>query len=168
MSEPFLAEIRIFAGHFAPAGWAYCNGQLLPISQNTAYFSLVGTTYGGDGETTFALPNLEDRVPIGKGNGPGLPLYAQGQKGGSETVALTVNEMPAHTHAMTGTDADADARTPANARYAHTVGDEGYALNEAGTATSPTEASGTGAAHNNMQPYLVMSYITALVGVYPS
>ena len=104
MSDPFVAEIKIFAGNFAPRGWAFCNGQLLPIAQNTALFSLIGTTYGGDGRTTTALPNMEDRAPMHPGNGPGLTNRRLGERGGVETVTLSASNMPAHAHLFVGTN----------------------------------------------------------------
>src|SRR6266852_2277677 len=117
MANPFVAEIRMFAGNFAPKGWALCNGQLMPISQNTALFSLLGTTYGGDGKSTFALPNLEGSAPIHAGEGPGLSLYDLGQSGGTETVTLLNSEMPMHTHALRCQSQDpADQPAPSPAR----------------------------------------------------
>jgi len=168
LSEPFTAEIRIFAGNYAPSGWAFCNGQLIPIGQNTAYFSLVGTTYGGDGESTFALPNLQDRVPVGVGSGPGLDPVQQGEKGGAETVTLSEANLPAHTHPLQGTNADAELRSPDGGRFAATIGEETYASASEGSNDTLVVAEGGGQSHDNMQPYLVMSYITALVGLYPS
>ena len=116
MSEPFVAEIRIFAGNFAPRSWAFCNGQLLPIAQNTALFSLIGTTYGGDGRTTTALPNLQDRVPMHPGNGPGLTSRRLGQNGGTTTETLSVAQIPSHTHNMQGRSDSADLNAPASNR----------------------------------------------------
>lgn len=168
MSEPFVAEIRIFAGNFAPRGWAFCDGQLLPIAQNTALFSLIGTTYGGDGRTTTALPNMKGRAPMHPGRGPGLTSRRLGQQGGSETVTLSEAQMPGHNHQMNISNEDGDRRDPTN-RY---IG--------RGTAQfGPTPAGGTldsrvlpneggGQLHQNMQPFLTMYFIIALVGLYPS
>ena len=170
MSEPFIAEIRIFAGNFAPRGWAFCNGQLLPISQNTALFSLIGTTYGGDGRTTTALPNLEGRAPMHPGRGPGLTDRRLGQRGGVEMVTLTEAQMPSHQHSV-----EAD-QTPAN--LTNPIGNFAARGRGVGVYTStnnpvPMEANaitntGGSQAHNNMQPYLTINFIIALVGLYPS
>jgi microcystin-dependent protein len=174
MSEPFVAEIRIFAGNFAPRGWAFCNGQLLPISQNTALFSLIGTTYGGDGRTTTALPNLEGRAPMHPGRGPGLTDRRLGQRGGVETVTLTEAQMPNHNHTLmvspnpgetpgpnSGGNANALARSVGGAIY-------GNAASEVPMAEQSMPDAGGSQAHNNMQPYLTMNFIIALVGLYPS
>lgn len=173
MSEPFVAEIRIFAGNFAPLGWAFCDGQLLPISQNTALFSLIGTTYGGDGRTTTALPNLQGRAPMHPGRGPGLTSRRLGQKGGVEMVTLSEAQMPSHTHAMRGTAAGlsglANSSDPADAAFAITTGDS---YSDAGDLVSMAQQAlpdaGGSQPHNNMQPFLTMSFIIALVGLYPS
>jgi microcystin-dependent protein len=168
MSNPFIAEIRIFAGNFAPRGWAFCNGQILPISQNTALFSLLGTTYGGDGRTNFALPNLQGRFPMHPGQGPGLSLRSLGEINGSEAVTLTINELPAHAHAL---NAAADATsvvptgllpgTPASAKI------YGGTSNPTTLAGAAVGASGGSQPHNNMQPYLTLNFIIALQGVFP-
>ncbi len=172
MSEPFIAEIRIFAGNFAPRGWAFCNGQLLPIAQNTALFSLIGTTYGGDGRTTTALPNLKGRAPMHPGRGPGLTSRRVGQRGGVETVTLTEAQMPNHTHAFEGSSDPPDSRQPGNSLAAQPAGRGAGVLY--GTA-SPVDQdprtvgnAGGSQAHNNLQPFLVINYIIALVGSYPS
>lgn len=170
MSEPFTAEIRIFAGNFAPRGWAFCNGQLLPISQNTALFSLIGTTYGGDGRTTTALPNLEGRAPMHPGRGPGLTSRRLGQQGGSETETLSEAQMPNHNHTAQGTTNSANQRTPAN-HLAATGGGRGtnfYSNAASSGAFKELINTGGGQAHNNMQPFLAMNFIIALVGLYPS
>jgi len=173
MSEPFVAEIRIFAGNFAPRGWAFCNGQLLPISQNTALFSLIGTTYGGDGRTTTALPNLEGRAPMQPGRGPGLTDRRLGQRGGVETVTLTEAQMPNHSHTMRA-DGSTGGPLGGGANAADPVDNFlGATVKYQSSSSSPVsmeELSHTGGsqAHNNMQPYLTMNFIIALVGLYPS
>ncbi|MEZ5940529.1 MAG: tail fiber protein [Planctomycetaceae bacterium] len=172
MSDPFIAEVKIFAGNFAPRGWAFCEGQLLPIAQNTALFSLLGTTYGGDGRTTFGLPNLKGRAPMGPGNGPGLTPRQWGQTGGSETVTLNVNQMPQHTHSATvtlspGNDDDPGGNYLAGGGQAATLL---YTANtaSANSALAPLPNAGGSQAHNNMMPYISMYYIIALQGIYPS
>jgi microcystin-dependent protein len=170
MSEPFVAEVRIFAGNFAPRGWAFCNGQLLPIAQNTALFSLIGTTYGGDGRTTTALPNLQDRVPMHPGRGPGLSNRRLGEKGGADTVTLTNGQIPSHTHTMRGVSNAPNVSPPSGARLAaapmYEAGDSGGLGPMASAAMSIN--TGGGQPHNNLQPYLGLYFIIALVGVYPS
>lgn len=172
MSSPFVAEIRMFAGNFAPTGWAQCNGQLLPISQNTALFSLLGTFYGGDGKSTFALPNLQGCTPIAQGQGQGLSDRFLGETSGSEFITLIVSEMPAHTHSVKAYTGDpADSRIP-NATAALGVPSPGSLYN---TATSPLgtmapqaiTAAGGSSPHNNMQPYLTVTFIIAMQGVFP-
>lgn len=176
MSEPFIAEIRIFAGNFAPRGWAFCNGEILPISQNTALFSLIGTTYGGDGRSTTALPNLEGRAPMHPGRGPGLTTRRLGQRGGVEMVTLTEAQLPNHRH-----DMQAVQRTQATRGNSLDPAGNLLATPETGTAyvddvaadhvTMATDMIGnTGGsqAHNNLQPFLTMNFIIALVGLYPS
>ena len=172
MSEPFIAEIRIFAGNFGPRGWAFCDGQLLPIQQNSALFSLVGTTYGGDGRTTVGLPNLQARAPMQPGTGPGLTTRRLGQIGGVETVKLTELQMPSHNHALRGRANDADTEDPGNAILARSapLGDQQYKI---GGQTVPMHASaldttGGTQSHNNMPPYLVLNFIIALQGLFPS
>jgi microcystin-dependent protein len=170
MSEPFVAEIRIFAGNFAPRGWAFCNGQLLPISQNTALFSLIGTTYGGDGRTTTALPNLQGRAPMHPGRGPGLTARQLGQRGGAETVTLSEAQMPNHTHTLRGTVSRGSAGLPGGNAFNRSVGDTAYhtPTNLTGMSSAMAANAGGGQAHNNMQPYLAINFIIALVGLYPS
>jgi microcystin-dependent protein len=178
MSDPFVAEIKIFAGNFAPRGWAFCNGQLLPIAQNTALFSLIGTTYGGDGRTTTALPNLEDRAPMHPGNGPGLTSRRLGETGGVATVTLSASNMPTHDHAFLGTDSPASTNAPGNDPASASIvarSVDGNAYDS--TATSPDGSlhettlsnfgSGTPGGYNNLQPYLKLNFIIALVGTYP-
>ena len=176
MSEPFIAEIKIFAGNFAPRGWAFCNGQLLPIAQNTALFSLIGTTYGGDGRTTTALPDLQGRAPMHPGRGPGLTSRRLGQKGGAESITLSEAQMPSHNHSITA-DANpggfggggADSPDPVGHFLASTSGSgQFYASGTADSSMAATTTTGGGAAHNNDQPFLAMNFIIALVGLYPS
>ena len=171
MSEPFVAEIRIFAGNFAPRGWAFCNGQLLPVSQNTALFSLIGTTYGGDGRSTTALPNLQGRIPMHPGRGPGLTNRRLGQRGGVEMVALSEAQMPNHTHTAEGQDETGDTNSPDGAFVARPFG-RGSNLYAAGSSTpvkmNTLEDAGGSQVHNNMQPFLTIPFIIALVGLYPS
>jgi microcystin-dependent protein len=170
MADPFVAEIRIFPFNFAPKGWAFCNGQLLPISQNTALFSLLGTTYGGDGKSTFALPNLQGSAPMHPGQGPGLSLYDLGESGGSESVTLLLTEMPAHNHGM-----KADALDPAdtnivsaNASFALSTGGTLYqAASNSNLADQALSLTGLSLPHNNMMPYLTLNFCIALQGVFP-
>lgn len=169
MSEAYLGEVRLFAGNFAPRAWAFCDGQLLPIAQNTALFSLLGTTYGGDGQTTFALPDLRGRVPIGRGTGQGLDPYSWGERGGTETVTLTASQVPSHTHNIRGSSATASATTPEGNVLAEgtrrTLRAPGSpSAMDAGAITS-TGGSGS---HTNLQPYLGLNYIIALQGYFPS
>lgn len=167
--DPFVAEIRIFPFNFAPRGWAWCNGQLLPISQNTALFSLLGTTYGGDGRSTFALPDLQGRAPMHPGQGPGLSLHDLGETGGAETVALLESEIPAHTHQVRWSDLDGDLPLPGPVRaLGNSSGGLAYGTGTdavlAGQALAP---AGGGQPHNNLQPYLTFYFCIALQGVYP-
>jgi microcystin-dependent protein len=174
MSQPFIAEIRIFAGNFAPRGWAFCDGGLLPISQNTALFALIGTTYGGDGRTTTALPNLKGQAPMHPGNGPGLSSRRLGERGGSETSSLNTNQMPSHSHTAQASNDAATFGTPGNT---HVIGrgagrfDAFFgAANNLVDMQSPGSLNDTGGnqAHNNLQPFLTLNFIIALVGVFPS
>jgi microcystin-dependent protein len=169
MSDPFLGEIRMFGFNFAPYGWAMCNGQLLPISQNTALFSLLGTTYGGDGQTTFQLPNLQSRVAIHQGQGSGLSLYDIGQASGSETVTLTQNQMPQHSHSVSASSAPGTSGRPASAVPARSTG-EVYAGSSDGTTMSPSMIGNAGGSqpHTNIQPYLTLNFCIALQGIFPS
>ena len=176
MSEPFIAEIRMFAGNFAPRGWAFCNGQIMSIAQNTALFSLLGTTYGGNGQTTFGLPDLRGRVPVGMGQGPGLPNITEGEMAGEPNHTLNSNEMPAHTHTaqvtVKASSAEADSTSP-NGKVLASPEQAAIYGNGPGdvTMSSPnvnTSVAGGNQPHNNMQPYLGMNYIIALEGIYPS
>ena len=168
MSEPFLAEVRIFSGNFAPRGWAFCNGQLLPIAQNTALFSLIGTTYGGDGRTTFALPNLKDRLPMHPGRGPGLTSRTLGERTGVQTVTLNELEMPSHNHIIRANDAAAgDEALPTNNFIADVVFTENFE-NIGAMDSASLSVSGGGQSHANEQPYLAMYFCIATVGTFPS
>lgn len=169
MSSPFVAEIRIFAGNFAPTGWATCDGQLLPISQNTALFSLLGTFYGGDGKSTFALPNLQGAAPMHQGQGPGLTDRFIGESSGSEFVTLIESEMPAHNHFI---NARPGAGIPPSATPANNIAARSNQRPYSTTANAlmnPLFAgiSGSSLPHNNMQPYLTLTFIIALQGVFP-
>jgi microcystin-dependent protein len=171
MSNAYIGEIRLFAFNFAPLGWAVCNGQLLPIAQNTALFSLLGTYYGGDGKTTFALPNLQGRVPVHQGTGVGSTPFSIGQLGGSPEVALTKNEMPAHNHLVRAYDGDATVTNPAGAILAQTsaptyapAGPTSLVSMGHGTLTD----TGEGQAVSLLQPYLVLNFCIALSGIYPA
>lgn len=172
MADPFVAEIRIFGFNFAPTGWAQCNGQILPISQNTALFSLLGTYYGGNGQTTFALPNLQNSAHIGVGQGAGLSLYDVGQVGGEPYVTLIQSEMPAHNHNPSGKASGGLA--PATANVWGTSGTQRPAPNFYQTGAGNTlmhpialSLTGGGLPHNNMMPYLTLNFCIALQGVYP-
>lgn len=172
MADPFVAEIRIFPFNFPPRGWAWCDGQIIPISQNTALFSLLGTTYGGDGRSTFALPDLKGRSPMFYGQGPGLSLYDQGEVGGSETVSLLTSEMPAHTHTMRANDGDGSIPIPTGNVAAGPGADRNLFLYRDGPPNafmSPTAVTNAGGnqPHNNMQPYLTFYFCIALQGVFP-
>lgn len=174
MSEPFVAEIRIFAGNFAPRSWAFCNGQLLPVSQNTALFSLIGTTYGGDGRTTTALPNLQGRAPMHPGRGPGLTSRRLGQRGGAETDTLSEAQIPSHRHDLrgmaSGLSGVGNSIEPTNNAFAVTTGTsyQSATTNNTSMASQALENAGGSQAHNNLQPFIAMNFIIALVGLYPS
>jgi microcystin-dependent protein len=171
MADPFVAEIRIFPFNFNPKGWAFCDGQLLPISQNTALFSLLGTTYGGDGKSTFALPNMQGNVPMHPGQGPGLSLHDLGETGGSPTVTLLESEMPAHSHGLNASQADAIEPSPKDQKFATGIGVGYYGAPAAGTlvglAANALPPAGGDQPHNNMQPYLTLNFCIALQGVFP-
>jgi microcystin-dependent protein len=168
--DPFVAEIRIFPFNFAPKGWAWCDGQLLPLSQNTALFSLLGTTYGGDGKSNFALPDLQGRAPMHPGQGPGLSLHDLGETGGSETVSLLESEIPSHPHQLRGSIDDGDLRVPTPTRsLAKSGGGNIYNATQL-TAAMALEAlapAGGDQPHNNMEPYLTFYFCIALQGVFP-
>ena len=168
MSDPFIAEVKIFAGNFAPRGWAFCDGQLLPVAQNTALFSLIGTTYGGDGRTTTGLPNLQGRAPMHQGRGPGLTDRRLGQKIGTETVPLAANQVPQHSHGLRAADnlTQADPSSTVGAGPVAMYATGGNLQDMASDALG--SAGGAGAAHNNLQPFLAMTFIIAMTGIYPS
>ena len=170
MSEPFVGEIRMFAGNFAPRGWAFCDGQLLAVSQNDALFSLLGTIYGGDGRTTFGLPDLRGRVPIHAGSGPGLSPRRLGAKAGAEKVTLTVNQMPSHGHALQSSGEFADqsnpqGRVPARGAASGLWAEDFEPVNM--NSSSITNVGGS-RSHTNLMPFLCINFIIALFGIYPS
>lgn len=172
MADPFVAEIRIFPFNFAPKGWAWCDGQLMPLSQNTALFSLLGTTYGGDGKSTFALPDLQGRAPMHPGQGPGLSLHDLGETGGSETVTLLESEIPAHAHSINANATPANLAAPSAARaWARTQPGTSYKVpsGQPIVAFAPEALAPAGGdqPHNNMMPYLTFYFCIALQGVFP-
>ena len=168
--DPFVAEIRIFPFNFAPRGWAFCDGQIMPISQNTALFSLLGTTYGGNGQSTFALPNMQGNAPMHPGQGPGLSLHDLGEQSGSDTVTLLQAEMPAHNHPLKANTSTATKSLPSNNSFARGasmtpyVAPPGTPVPMAGHAITP---AGGDQPHNNLQPYLTLNFCIALQGVFP-
>lgn len=165
MAEPFLSEIRLFSFHFAPKGWAFCNGQLLQINQNQALFSLLGTTYGGDGRTTFALPDYRSRVPIHSGNG-----HTLGEKGGEQAHTITQQELPAHTHTVNATSNPASTTVPTGNWLADTKPSELYNASDGSMAMGAAMITNAGGSqpHLNMQPYLALNFCIALQGIFPS
>jgi microcystin-dependent protein len=167
--DPFVAEIRMFAGNFPPKGWAFCNGQLLPISQNTALFSLLGTFYGGDGKSTFALPNLQASAPMQSGQGPGLSERFLGEQGGEPSVTLLTSEMPSHNHVAQAKSALGNSQTPAAQTWGGSNNAKQYVNTAPNIAMSALAlaVSGSSFPHNNMQPYLAVNFIIALQGVFP-
>jgi len=171
MSEPFIGSIVLFCGNFAPRGWATCDGQLLSIAQNTALFSILGTTFGGDGQTTFALPDLRGRVPLHPGSGPGLSPYTLGQSSGAETVTLMATQMPAHSHAVAAPCSDGipTAPSPVGAVLANQDQVPFYAASgTAAMAPGTSTIAGGSQPHENRQPLLAINFIIALEGIYPS
>jgi microcystin-dependent protein len=166
MAQPYVGEIRIFAGNFAPAGWMFCEGQLLPISENETLFQLIGTTYGGDGQSTFALPNLQGRIPIHQGNG-----FILAEKGGAEEITLTTNQIPSHTHPLLASLGDGTSPNPVGNMLAQTPTgifpyfEDTPGVNMAAAAISPVGGSQP---HTNFQPYLCVDFIISLFGLYPS
>jgi len=172
MGEPYIGEIRMFGGNFAPAGWAFCNGALMPISENDALFTLIGTTYGGDGQETFALPNLQGRVPIHAGQGPGISQsYVLGEMGGVESVTLTVQQIPNHNHAMMASNANGQQPQPTNGFLALTNPGFPYVANSQPfkqlNANSVGPIGGS-QPHENMGPFLAINFIISLFGIFPS
>ena len=167
MSDPFVAEIRMFGFNFPPTGWAFCNGQLLPISQNTALFSLLGTFYGGDGKSTFALPNLQGGVPIHQGQGQGLSEYFIGQQGGSPNVTLLTSEIPVHTHSFNASEEQVNENNVTNNFFG--AGETRYAAPNNLTQMAPQALAPAGGSlpHNNMMNYLVVNFCIALQGIFP-
>lgn len=169
MSQPFIGEIRMFGGNFPPRGWALCSGQVLSIAQNTALFSLLGTTYGGDGVNTFALPNLQSRVPIHQGQSPGTSNYIIGQTGGVETEMLTVPQIPAHTHPAQASSAGSGSSDPTNNFWASSPATKQYSPGtNAPMASGAMGVTGGNQPHDNMVPFLAINFIIALFGIFPS
>ena len=171
MTEPFVAEIRVFPFSFAPKGWAFCDGQLMPLSQNTALFALLGTTYGGDAKSTFGLPDLQGRAPMHPRQGPGLSAHDLGEEGGSDHVTLLQSEIPAHSHTANASAGDADLTQPESTEViANAVGGFVYKTGPSGDATMAPQAltpAGSSHPHNNLQPYLTFNFCIALQGVFP-
>jgi len=171
MADPFVAEIRIFPFNFAPNGWAFCDGQLLPLSQNTALFSLLGTTYGGNGKSNFALPDLQGRAPMHPGQGPGLSLHDLGETGGSQTVSLLESEIPAHNHTLYAQNNPlGSSAVPSGNSYTRPASGKLYFSGSPGAVTMDPNTlapAGSDQPHNNMQPYLTLNFCIALQGVFP-
>ena len=172
MGEPFVGEIRMFGGNFAPAGWAFCNGALLPISENETLFTLIGTTYGGDGQETFALPDLQGRAPVHAGQGPGISQnYQLGEKGGVESVTLTVPQIPSHSHVMAASNANGQQPQPTNGFLAQTNPGFPYVAQSQPYAqlnANSVAPVGGSQPHENMAPFLTISFIISLFGVFPT
>jgi microcystin-dependent protein len=169
-ATPFIGQLMPVPYNFAPNGWALCNGQLLSIAQNTALFSLIGTFYGGDGKTTFGLPNLQGNVAIGVGQGPGLSSYSPGDTGGNASITLQVTQLAAHQHGAVAFGRAGNAPSPSGADWARTATDTPYSTSGPNASMSPSSTGMTGSSqpHENRQPYLVLNYVIALVGVFPS
>jgi len=165
MAQPYVGEIRMFAGNFAPAGWMFCEGQLLPISEYETLFNLIGTTYGGDGQSTFALPDLRGRVPIHFGNG-----FTLAETGGVETITLTVSQIPAHSHALLASSSPGTSNTPVSNLTAESPSINTYIQDVTNSNMSPSAVSSVGGSqpHNNFQPYLCVDFIISLFGIFPS
>ena len=171
MSSPYIGEIRLFGGSFAPVGWAFCDGSLVPISENDALFNLIGTTYGGDGQNTFALPDLRSRLPVHQGQGPGITQsYTIGETAGVEAVGLTTNQMPTHNHAFVASASTATNPSPNGNVLATSPTINSYVLDVAGPqlVVNAVQGIGTNVPHDNMMPYLTVSYIISLFGIFPS
>ena len=169
MGTPFIGEIRMFGGNFAPAGWAFCSGQLMPIAENDALFTLIGTTYGGDGQQTFGLPNLQGRLPMHMGTGAGLSARVIGEMGGVETVTLTTQQIPIHSHVPQAVSGNGNQTTPQNGVWAGAAASR-YTTNAPSLAMNNTLVGGAGGSqpHDNMMPYLAISFIISLYGVFPT
>ena len=167
MAQPYVGEIRMFAGNFQPAGWMFCEGQLLPISQNETLFQLIGTTYGGDGQSTFAMPDLRGRIPIHQGNG-----FSLAETGGAEEITLTVQQIPAHTHPFLGSDTSGGGTSPAGATFARNASVDGYTTDTSvgfvNLAPQAVSLVGGSQPHTNFQPYLCVDFIISLFGIFPS
>jgi microcystin-dependent protein len=170
MAQPFIGEIRMFAGNFAPAGWMFCEGQTIPISENDALFTLIGTTYGGDGQETFQLPNLQSRVPLHFGTGPDGTTYQQGEMSGVESVTVSQQQTPIHTHPFLGSSNGANTGNPANKVVAQAAGVTYMIIDGAEVAMNANAVSpvGGGQPHENCQPFLCINYIISLFGIFPS
>jgi len=170
MSNPFVGEIRLFAGNFAPSGWAFCNGQLLPIADNDALFALLGTTYGGDGTNTFALPDLRGRIPVHQGTNPRNGIsYIQGQLGGEEQVTLTIEQIPLHTHVAQAQSAAGSQQGPAGGVWASSnLGQFSSSAPNSTMSSAVLSPAGSGQAHPNIMPYLAVNFIISLFGIFPS
>ena len=170
MGQPYIGEIRMFGGNFAPAGWAFCNGQLLPIAENDALFTLIGTTYGGDGQETFGLPNLQGRAPVHQGTGSGGSVYTLGEAAGVETVTLTINQIPVHGHPLLATEVSAQNPQPEGSVLSQSTTIQPYLTDAGQVALSQNAVSPVGGSqpHENMQPFLCISFIISLFGVFPS
>lgn len=169
MSTPFIGEIRIFAGNFAPSGWALCHGQLLPIAENDTLFALIGTTYGGNGETSFGLPDMRGRIPVHQGAGPGLSPRVLGQRGGSERVTLGLAQIPAHSHTLVASSVPSRSTAGSNGLLAPaTVPIYGTGTPTTAMAPQALASAGGGQPHENMAPYLAINFIIALFGIFPN
>ena len=173
MGQPFVGEIRMFGGNFAPAGWMTCDGQLIPINENETLFTLIGTTYGGDGQSTFALPNLAARVPVHMGTGPGATQFPIGQNGGTASVTLTTAQLPSHNHLLAATSSGQQQTPAANTLPADAVPGNSEVYGPVGSAPTQLAANtiglgGSGQPHDNMQPYLVITFIISMFGLFPT
>lgn len=170
MAQPYVGEIRMFAGNFAPVGWAFCDGQLLPISENETLFQLIGTTYGGDGESTFALPNLQSRVPMHMGTGPDGVTYQLAEMAGVESVTLSMQQIPHHTHSLLASTDQGNSLNPADNVICDSLGPLPYIEDAPGTPMSASAISVVGGSqpHENCQPFLCINYIISLFGLFPS
>jgi len=171
MSQPYIGEIRLVGFNFAPVGWAFCNGQLMSITENPALFDLIGTTYGGDGQNTFGLPDLQGRFPVHQGQGAGLSTYVMGEEGGVETVALTLSQMPVHNHTAVGSGGVGNVASPSAAYWSTDPQGNTAAYNNAGGSAMSSGALsvvGSGLPHDNRQPYLGLNFIISLFGIFPS